>query len=51
MNNEGYFVTCSKCKSYKIKYDYEMAVFNVKTGKSETPVKCLNCGFETKEVK
>ncbi|MBO1513241.1 hypothetical protein [Metabacillus bambusae] len=47
MNKEGYFVTCSKCEGNNIKYDYENTIFNTKTGETVTPVRCLECNYET----
>lgn len=50
MNKKGYAVTCSKCESSNIKYDYLSTTINVKENKASTPVKCLDCGYETTET-
>lgn len=49
MNKEGYAVTCSKCGSYEIKYEYEKTTVNAKTNETKTPVICLECGHKTYE--
>ena len=51
MNNEGYSVICSKCGSTNIKYDYQNTTINSKDNRSSTPVKCLDCNYETVETK
>lgn len=51
MNKKGYAVTCSKCESRNIKYDYLNTTMNVKNNKISTPIKCLDCDYETIETK
>ncbi|MGN8845700.1 hypothetical protein ACTNDN_23145 [Niallia sp. HCP3S3_B10] len=50
MNKKGYVVTCSKCESSNIKYDHLNSFINVNDNKTSTPVKCLDCGYETTET-
>lgn len=49
MNKKGYAVTCCKCDSINIKYDYRKTTLNIRDNKASTPIKCLDCGYETFE--
>lgn len=49
MNKEGYAVTCSKCNSTNVEYNYRKTMVNIKDNKTSTPVKCLDCNYETVE--
>ncbi len=51
MNKKGYIITCSKCESSNVKYDYLNTIMQIKDSKAITPVKCLDCGYETIETK
>ncbi len=51
MNKKGYLVTCSKCSSTNIEHDYQNTTINSIDNKTSTPVKCLDCGYETVEEK
>lgn len=50
MNKEGYAVTCSKCNSTNIEYNYCKTMVSIKGNKTSTPVKCRNCNYTTTEV-
>lgn len=51
MNKEEYVVTCSKCGSSNVKYEYDKTTYAINSKETKTPVKCNSCKYQTEEIK